>query len=137
MHPPAPPRLKGTSRSAEPRRLPLRCGAELVGYVVITDCDNDWWLGRFEPGPGYERHRPLFDREQALRAWAGEAGDDDPKPSEAWLEALVDINQLGLRLGDPGELVRDFKIDDDASVELKLDSAADSREGEEGSPLAR
>lgn len=38
----------------------------LLGTLTRTGGDMPWWEGVFEPAPGFEAVRPLFDRERAL-----------------------------------------------------------------------
>lgn len=38
----------------------------LLGTLTRTGSDPPWWEGDFEPAPGFELIRPLFDREREL-----------------------------------------------------------------------
>lgn len=111
--------MSGNSRTHPP--LVLRRGTDLVGSVVLTGCDNYWWLGAFTPGPDFEKYRRLFDRERELSRRAREAdGAASCAAADASWDAQEEINRLALRLGDPGEPVRDFTIDDQWRVAFKM-----------------
>src|SRR3954463_3064127 len=101
------------SNVQSPRELAPRRGSDLIGYVVVTGCDNYWWLGVFTPAKDFDKYRQFFDRERELNGLVHQAGEDAyVAASDAWRGALEKINELGMRLGDPGEPIRDFKIDE-------------------------
>jgi hypothetical protein len=111
--------MPGNSRTNRP--LTLRRGTDVVGYVAVTGGNNYWFLGTFIPGPDFEKYRPLFEREQELSRQTDEAdGDAYFAASDAWQDALEIINRLDLQMVDPGEPIRDFKIDDQSRVEFKM-----------------
>ena len=106
--------------SVDTRKEPLRCGSDLLGHVTVTGIDMFWLVGTFNPGQDYPTYRPLFEQLAELSARLDEASDQQyVAASDAWLEALDRINRLGLRLGEPGRVVRDFKIDGSRDVEFK------------------
>jgi hypothetical protein len=41
-------------------------GDRLLGTLTRTGMDMPWWEGTFDPVPGFEAVRPLFDREREL-----------------------------------------------------------------------
>jgi hypothetical protein len=83
----------------------LRCGAHAVGHVLVTGCDNFYIMGRFRAGPDFAQYEQLLHR--AYRLWAEEARE--------WLDALDEVNELGLCLEDPvsGRVtrIRDFQLE--------------------------
>jgi hypothetical protein len=92
----------------------------LLGWVRLTGQDNYWTLGMFEPAPGFEPYRGLFEREQELSRRVNNVSDEDYcAASHEWLEALERINELGLLVGEPGVPARDFKLTDVGEVEFK------------------
>jgi RNA polymerase sigma factor (TIGR02999 family) len=97
------------------KRLPVRCRAELLGWVSFTGQDHYWTRGVFEPESGFEQYRALFDRERKLSERLKHSQDADQ-----WQAALQRINELGLSVGEPGIPVRDFKIDANGQVEFKF-----------------
>ncbi|SDL00670.1 hypothetical protein SAMN05216298_2237 [Glycomyces sambucus] len=44
----------------------LRDFGRTIGSITIDDADFLWLEGTFEPRPGFERFRPLFDRSPEL-----------------------------------------------------------------------
>jgi hypothetical protein len=82
----------------------LKRGADVVGEIRIEACDNFYIAGRFRAGPEFERYAELL--EKAYRRWLHEAED--------WLDALEEVNDLGLRLEDlpNGKVteIRDFQL---------------------------
>lgn len=101
-------------------RVPVRRGPELLGWVRLTDQDNFWTIGVFEPAAGFELYRPLFERELELWRRVDEASDADYcAASDEWHDALERINDLGLSVGEPGVPVRDFKFTGVGRVEFK------------------
>ena len=41
-------------------------GDQLLGTLSRTGADMPWWDGTFDPAPGFDVFRPLFDREREL-----------------------------------------------------------------------
>jgi hypothetical protein len=41
-------------------------GEVFLGTLTRTGSDMPWWEGTFDPAPGFEAVRPLFDREREL-----------------------------------------------------------------------
>ncbi len=58
----------------------------LLGTLTCTGSDMPWWEGEFEPAPGFESVRPLFDRERELLE-----ADDMDAWGRAWDELAVGL----------------------------------------------
>lgn len=75
----------------------------LLGTLTRTGSDMPWWQGEFDPAPGFESVRPLFDRERELLD-----ADDD---MDAWGRAYDEL-AVGLVLEplDGREPITDFLL---------------------------
>ena len=66
-------------------------GAQLLGVVEHTGCEQPWHEGTFQPAPGFEGVRRLFEEELAQI-------DGDGIRTGAWKEAWGRVKAPGLRL---------------------------------------
>lgn len=58
----------------------------LLGTLTRTGSDMPWWEGEFDPAPGFESIRPLFDQERGLLD-----ADDMDAWGAAWEELSVGL----------------------------------------------
>ena len=92
----------------------MRCGAEVLGEITVTEVDFPWVSGGFAARAGFARFAPLFAEELAL---LGPALDDDSAVTVDDWEAVYGRIDAAVTLVAPGGPVAEFlvHIDGDAA----------------------
>ncbi|MCP3996189.1 MAG: hypothetical protein GY722_14180 [bacterium] len=107
-------------REPGPEKLPIKRGEDLLGFVVVTDCDDLWTRGPFTPGPDFDKYRELFESERkSARKAAVLGGEDYIQRVDASLRAIYRIDRLELRVGEDPVPVRRFCIDEESRASFK------------------
>src|SRR5688500_13083229 len=76
---------KAQSRGGWSCRIRVVRNGVMLGTLTRTGSDMPWWQGEFDPAPGFESIRPMFDRERELL----EADEDMDAWGLAWDELAV------------------------------------------------
>jgi hypothetical protein len=110
----------------EPQRCPVYAGKTLLGWILLRyEMKGEKRIGgRFEPGPGYEPHRALFEEAvevaTALKAFEGttETTAEEEALCERCWGAGERITALNLRVGESREPIRSAHMYDGWVLEL-------------------
>lgn len=103
----------GCERDQTAAGEPLRCGHDVIGFIVLDAEGPGAYGGVFTPGPDFERYRPLFERVFELQHRVDESADADYLAAwHDWQQSLEEIQGLDLTFGAANVPVEGFEVDD-------------------------